>query len=90
MTTSQRLKMHTRTGYLLLLLPPWLLLLLRGGCVGWCLAVALLLLLHLCQKKTHGLEKVIAQVAQSKQGGGEELPYSDSTFGRIRCPIFAD
>ena len=24
------------------------------------------------------------------QGGGRELPYSDSTFGRIRCPTFTD
>jgi hypothetical protein len=26
----------------------------------------------------------------SSQGGGEELPYSHSTFGRIRCPTFTD
>jgi hypothetical protein len=53
---------------------------LRGGLFG-------------CDLPPHPLRKqskALLPYATYNQEGGEELPYSDSKFGRIRCPRFAE
>jgi hypothetical protein len=43
-----------------------------------------------CKRSVSGRVYRGIQILNCTRGGGRELPYSDSTFGRIRCPIFTE